>query len=304
MLNLYLIYNIIFIITVIILLTIYYKKKLYYEILPIKPKIPYEVTYYNHSLINNYPPDNKLFPKFNKALSYKINLTIGDSLFIPAGWWHWVFSKNNCIAFSHIIHNFDEESVKNKQKENYKKKFIKYYDNNNKEYIDFKKHSNESIPLVYNESTINKISETFLEKTLEKVNLLVSNTNTIVCVNKGENTTTQIINGKYKYFKILNTYENNYNYIGMSPLDKNNFEKFINDKWEAFANSKNFKNNIYLWHSKKTINTGLHYDITDNLLTMHSGEKTVILFPPSETKYLYNELLENIKNYGYFNIIN
>ena len=79
MLNLYLIYNILFIITILIILLAiyyyyYYKKKQYYEIVPIKPKTPYEVTYYNHSLINKYPPDNIQFPKFSKALLYKINL--------------------------------------------------------------------------------------------------------------------------------------------------------------------------------------------------------------------------------------
>ena len=66
---------------------------------------------------------------------------------------------------------------------------------------------------------------------------------------------------------------------------------------------KNTENDIYLWHSKKSIDTGLHYDITDNLLTLHSGKKTILLFSPSETKYLYNELMKNTNNYAHFRIL-
>ena len=291
-----------------------------FEITPVTPTRPTHVTYYNHSLIDKYPPNNDKFPEFKKAKSYKVELNPGSSLFIPAGWWHWVFSEGNCIAFSHIIHNFDEDNIKEKQTHDYKAKSVKYYNNitrsngNENVIIDFTKHSNESIPLVYNDSNINIITESFLQEKLDKINLLLSKTSTIVTVNKPNNTTLKIINGQYKYFTIVNNSPDFYGYIGMNPLNKEDFSKFINTEWEALANNPNEKtkektkekikkkNDIYLWHSKKKIDTGLHYDITDNLLTLHSGKKTVMLFPPSESKYLYNELLNNTGNYGVFKI--
>ena len=283
-----------------------YNNLINFEIISVAPKTPHHVRYYNHSLIDKYPPNNDKFPEFKKAKSYKVELKPGSSLFIPAGWWHWVFSEGNCIAFSHIIHNFDEDNIKEKQTHDYKDKSVKYYNNN--EIIDFNKHSNESTPLVYNDSNINIITESFLEEKLDKINLLVSKTNTVVTPNKPNNTTIQIINGQYKYFNILNNSADFYGYIGMNPLNKEDFSKFINTEWSALANKEKEKekikkkNDIYLWHSKKKIDTGLHYDITDNLLTLHSGKKTIMLFPPSESKYLYNELLNNTGNYGVFQI--
>ena len=307
MLNYNLIYNnyiiIGIVLIIIIALLIYYYKIIYtninFEINSVIPTVPKIVTYYNHSLINKYPVNNYEFPEFKKAKSYTVELKSGNSIFIPAGWWHWVFSKENCIAFSHIIHNFHENTVKEKQNLDYKEKNIKFYNHNNYKYIDFIKHSNDSIPFIYNDSNINKITETFLENTLNKINLLASKTKTIVTADKLNNTTITIINGNYKYFNILNS-SAYYSYIGMSPLDKTDFTKFINNRWESSA--KTAKNDIYLWHSKKNIDTGLHYDITDNLLTLHSGIKQILLFPPSETKYLYNDQLNNIQNYGIFSI--
>jgi len=42
-----------------------------------------------------------------------------------------------------------------------------------------------------------------------------------------------------------------------------------------------------IWISSGTHDTGLHYDDEDGILTVISGEKDIILFPPSDTKYLY-----------------
>ena len=194
------------------------------------------VTYYNHSIIDKYPPDKEKYPEFHKAIFYTVELKQGDSIFIPAGWWHWVFSKDNCIAFSHIIHNFNEEDVKEKTKiVVIKKKKIKYYSNiNTINNVDLNNHSIESIPFVYNDTNINLLEESYLKNILDKINLFVSKTNTIVSVNKPENTTTTIINGNYKFFDILNN-SDYYCYIGMSPLDKDKFQQFINTKWTEFA---------------------------------------------------------------------
>jgi hypothetical protein len=41
------------------------------------------------------------------------------------------------------------------------------------------------------------------------------------------------------------------------------------------------------WISSNKHDTGLHYDDEDGILTVISGEKEIILFPPSDSKYLY-----------------
>ena len=47
----------------------------------------------------------------------------------------------------------------------------------------------------------------------------------------------------------------------------------------------NYSYNI--WISSNKHDTGLHYDDEDGVLTVISGEKDIILFPPSDSKYLY-----------------
>jgi hypothetical protein len=312
MLNLNLTYNKICFIVIVVILIItlliyyYYNKTANFIIVKVdsirKQSGDYEslnknVEYYNHSLVDKYPPNSKQFPEFYKAKFFKINLKPGMSLFIPAGWWHWVFSKNNCIALSHTVNYYTEEDIKKKQVKNYEGKTVNYCNNDSK--IDFNKYSEESIPLIYSDLNGEKITTNFLERNLTKVNLLAAKTSTIVGVNKPHNTTTTIVNGTYNYFNMLND-SSYYCYIGMSPLNKKDYETYINKNWENFANKKNCENNIYLWYSKKSIDTGLHYDITDNLLSLHSGIKKILLFPPSETKYLYNELMNHKNSFTRF----
>jgi hypothetical protein len=45
---------------------------------------------------------------------------------------------------------------------------------------------------------------------------------------------------------------------------------------------------INLWCSTKDLHTGLHYDGYSNMLVCTKGIKRVVLFPQSETPYLYN----------------
>jgi len=57
-----------------------------------------------------------------------------------------------------------------------------------------------------------------------------------------------------------------------------------NDKIRLQTGS-NYSYNI--WISSNKHDTGLHYDDEDGVLTVVSGEKEVVLFPPSDSKYLY-----------------
>ena len=45
--------------------------------------------------------------------------------------------------------------------------------------------------------------------------------------------------------------------------------------------------NYNIWISSNKHDTGLHYDDEDGILTVISGQKDIILFPPSDSKYLY-----------------
>ena len=49
---------------------------------------------HRYSYITTEFPDRKQFPKFYEAKRIEIILEPGDMLYLPAGWYHWVFSED------------------------------------------------------------------------------------------------------------------------------------------------------------------------------------------------------------------
>ena len=68
-----------------------------------------------------------------------------------------------------------------------------------------------------------------------------------------------------------------------------NLKKLIKDQVQLPEIVSNYKGtyNYNLWITSKCADTGLHYDDKDGILCCLSGRKEVILYPPSDTKYLY-----------------
>ena len=69
---------------------------------------------------------------------------------------------------------------------------------------------------------------------------------------------------------------------------KNKLAKYVtfpNDGRLQLQRDKRYDYNV--WISSNKHDTGLHYDDEDGILTVISGEKEIILFPPSDSKYLY-----------------
>ena len=89
--------------------------------------------------------------------------------------------------------------------------------------------------------------------------------------------------------EIDNTYLitlDNYNIGNKNNNIKNKISKHI-----TFPNDDRIQKNINydynIWISSNKHDTGLHYDDQDGILTVIEGEKDIILFPPSDSKYLY-----------------
>ena len=95
---------------------------------------------------------------------------------------------------------------------------------------------------------------------------------------------------KYKdYLKIIRD-GGIHAYVGMSPIDPDAIGYRIPDFWNSA-----FEGNMgvtTLWASHQEIETGLHYDLTDNILRVISGKKRVLLFPPSEGDNLYPGMMQ------------
>lgn len=79
---------------------------------------------------------------------------------------------------------------------------------------------------------------------------------------------------------------NNYDIGDKNKNIKNKIAKYVtfpNDN--RIQHDNNYDYNI--WISSNKHDTGLHYDDQDGILTVINGEKDIILFPPSDSKYLY-----------------
>ena len=105
-----------------------------------------------------------------------------------------------------------------------------------------------------------------------KTNELAYNTTFNKFYNSGED---------YKYLITLLNFDIGYSNIKIKEVMK----PYIKFPDNININTNNFGYNI--WVSSGKHDTGLHYDDEDGILTVIEGTKDIILFPPSDIKYLY-----------------
>jgi len=206
-----------------------------------------------YSQITEKYPDPKLFPLYYKAKRYEYILRPGEMLFIPTGWFHFVFSDEPdtetglCVAFN-IWHGKQEN-----RDDSDKSPKIEWHSINSKEFL-----------------------EKF--KNLGKVSCVKSSSGYFP---------PRQFHFRYPFMKeIFITFEeflyakNSEQYM-MSPLG-NAFDKFIP---ENIVNDENTQ--CYTWINWGNCNTLPHYDGQDNWLCQILGKRRVILFPQSERDKLY-----------------
>jgi hypothetical protein len=188
-----------------------------------------------------------LYPSLILTSPIYITLKENESLIIPKYWWHWVTSNNQTIGINFWV---------------------------KKDFIDYKKPE--------------KISTSFQNNNL--INDILFNYNEPVEVfYKSENGEGILIKKKINDLDLSID-----NYLYTVPYLLSNKHKHVNtelhSKFEKFINIPDFaKNNDYeynIWYSTGTHETGLHYDDNDNLLSVIKGTKNIILYPPSDSKYL------------------
>ena len=120
-----------------------------------------------------------------------------------------------------------------------------------------------------------------------------------------------ITDKKINFDKFYNSgIDNNY-VITLENYNLGYNNKNIKDKMKPYINfPSEFKlyNNLYdynIWASSGKHDTGLHYDDDDGILQLIDGEKDIIMFPPSDSTYLYpykisyEWLSNNAYNYRY-----
>lgn len=226
-----------------------------------------------HSLLNPFDEIYK-FRLSKKCKFIEIILKKGDYLFIPRGWYHCVETKEKTIALNYCFilkknnnksNNLLSSVEKNKPYKNSCKIIdIEYDDFINKYYTDdnlksFAIGSNKHISVIkrpYYE--VNKFENISLDEALQD----------------------EKINSKYIYKGRTYNKDEKRLEILSKTLNFNNILE--NAEIEDLSRSNS------IWFSlNREINSGLHYDIEDNILYVITGEKRILLACPLNNKYLY-----------------
>ncbi len=233
-----------------------------------------EVQYTSHSKISEFPPNPVLFPKFYNCEEIVYVLNPGDMLYIPPKWFHWVFSYENNddirenLAVSYNI--FDSKDIYNEFY--YREPFILTLDKQNHSFLDlsFDKLINY-IPIDYKQLYFITKGKTIIPVKKNNENIQLKKMNITEVLEMYKSSTYNISIGQDE---LLPKYLN---------IDIPNIIK------RSFPNS-DVKTLLWLnlLKSKQSyIETGLHYDITHNILVQVKGTKVVRLYKPSNARNLY-----------------
>ena len=275
------------------------KKKLEYD--------PTSIDFYikrRFSIIPNEHPPVDIYPLYYKAKKIEVTIKQGEYLFIPAGWFHYVFSEkydnsmeddNLNIAVSYFMKTYkkcgicdpDENKIYDNvcgtidEKNMTLEKIIDYANNGSPVKVkNFDKYNNWDC---FN-WTINSIIKNYGNNNVivntSSSPLFASNYIQSAFDNKWNEYDTTL----KKFIKTKGYHDNHYHYL--LQTDINIFNKNNEIGIPNLIKSR-VKQNYAIWINFSNVFTSLHYDEHDNILLQIKGKKRIILYPPSERKYLY-----------------
>jgi hypothetical protein len=207
-----------------------------------------DVLYAHYSMIDEY--DVKIFPNLLFTNPTHLKIKKGESLYIPKKWWHWIKTTQKTFAVNYWFKN----SIETQENPFIFKHTIDYDVNL----------LNDETVCVWNSTKI--YSENCDSGRVEQKNFKDF-------YNCGENN---------KCVITLKDYPAGENNLHL----KNKLRDYIKFPIDERLNTIHTYN-YNLWFCSNEHDTGLHYDDEDGILTVVEGEKDVILFPPSDTQYLY-----------------
>ena len=189
-----------------------------------------------------------IFPKLLFAHPIYFTLKEGESIYIPKNWWHWVKTEKKTFA-------------------------VNFWFNN-------KSPNNVNKPYIFKQKVIN---DDFNTNILNNEPVLIWNTSQIDNTQDYSTTFNNFYN-KIEDDKYIITVED-YT-VGI----KNKNIKDIMKQYISFPSNNQINTDIFgynIWASSGKHETRLHYDDEDGVLSILEGEKTIIMFPPSDSDYLY-----------------
>lgn len=211
---------------------------------------------FHHSRINtkysyDSPPRPNPFkyPLFYFTCPAVFELHPGEVLYIPYGWWHWVFSKGENIAINQWFKT---------KKSDKPFKFI------NKNKLDLTNFFNRVDGMGMGLAQNNPNIQSYVRPNAYPI----------------DNDEIKFM-GPLKDFMEISKDKKYSGFVIEGQLPKE-FIDGVPDRVET--NSK-----YNLWYYSNDANSGLHYDNYGNFLCQIKGTKKIYLFPPSDSKFLYGD---------------
>lgn len=224
----------------------------------------------SHSSINSYPIDFNKFPLSKDVEFHEYIIGPNEYLFIPTGWFHWIFSEPYTFAITHVLpKNMEEKSDS------------------------FYRKMSKNLPFTGKKDSLPEFDMKLF---------LTTHKDTVVrglVTNSTDSSPVDKLDGSEKS-RVFDTIENIVNkdnidhthryYMGMLSIEKLSVEMLI-----PYADINNIivahgykATNIYIWLSlSKEIDSGLHYDGDDRILHVLSGRKRILLASPKYKHKLY-----------------
>lgn len=232
-----------------------------------------------HSQISEFPIDLESFPLVKNCIMHKVVLTKNQYLFMPKNWFHWVFTEPNTLSIHYKINNIsfgnkNDNDIYGSLKNNlpfYKQNFLEFN-------IDYKKFIANSLDHSYR-AIFSKTDDCIPVQKNNAIKFFHSNTlANLIAISKKKNYHTYIGNQEIDSDNILNKFSNINNIIDSNFYDNISYEPSV---WFTLD---------------KKVNSGLHCDITPNLMYVIEGKKIIYLFAPSCYPNLYINEYQLIKN--------
>jgi hypothetical protein len=227
-----------------------------------------------HIMINDFIINYKEFPLAKKYKILKIELIAGQYIFIPSFWTHWIFTEPNSISNNYFINNIDIIYNDNKNKllnsiiE--KKPFIGKYDKYQINYDNYLKNNKNNF-FQYVISDNKELAQVKKPYVIQDKHSSYNNLDYI----------TNNFKDKYKYIHQINKKNDDVN------NKKENFHYDI-PNFNNILNCIKFNVQSIIWiNFDKKIDSGNHYDDSDNFIYLLTGKKTIYLSPPGFNQYLY-----------------
>ena len=224
-------------------------------------------------------------------------------LYIPQGWWHWIFSQDEAIAVNFWFNTQSTTSVNQLQ--------LDICDYTIEQDIFQQQYLAKNQPLLIKHGGKNWPAITLWQRDYlaNKKDLIIpqffsglGQHSSFAPVDK-PCWNNRYRNQKIKLFPQIEfqklsqkiSEEPQLNYVAFITLSARS--SLLDNITKPDLLEKQNINSINFWYSYGNLHTGLHYDDYENILVLVKGTKRVFLYPPNQSKFLYPQTLPMLFNF-------